>query len=296
MRHLHLSLFISLICFNFSLAQNKATYLYAVKDNEELKLDVYTPENITENQKLPTLLWIHGGGFMGSTRDNPVDAKLCKEMTKKGYVAVSISYRLSRKGKPTGFGCDCPKEDKLETFKMAVQDYYDAAKYIVKNADILHIDTQKIIAGGSSAGAETVLNAVYMKEFFLKDLEPYKNIHFASVWALAGALVNAEYITKDNAIPTVLFHGTQDAFVPFGSESHHLCKPNEAGYLHLDGAQPVVEKLNRLETPYFFYKSIGGGHELAAIPYDERLDNVIDFFKKTAFGNEVIQIKKVVKK
>ncbi len=49
----------------------------------------------------------------------------------------------------------------------------------------------------------------------------------------AGAVVNANYITKDNAIPAVLFHGTEDDLVPFGTAPHHFCDPSKPGYIIL---------------------------------------------------------------
>ncbi len=130
------------------------------------------------------LLWMHGGGFAGGTRDNKDEKQLCEYVANNGYIGVSISYRLLRKDTETEFGCDCPKQDKLNTFKQAIIDYLDAANYIINNSEKLQIDTAKIIAGGSSAGAEAVLNAVYMREHFVDDLSSYESIKFAGVFSL----------------------------------------------------------------------------------------------------------------
>lgn len=262
---------------------------------DTLKLDVYTPKNIQSTDSLPVLLWMHGGGFAGGTRDNPAEQKLAEYAAQNGYVGISISYRLLRKGKPTGFGCNCPKEDKLNTFKYAVQDYMDAALFVVNNKEELHVDTDKIIAGGSSAGAEGILNAVFMREHFMENLDKYKSVQFAGVFSLAGAVVNANYITKENAVPTVLFHGTDDNLVPYATAPHHYCDTDKPGYIILDGSATIVEKLKNLEEPYYFYAVKGGKHEMSGVPFYE-LGNVFEFFKQTVLEDKIVQIKKIIKK
>ncbi|MCL8007556.1 alpha/beta hydrolase [Gelidibacter japonicus] len=286
-----------LLCsFSFGFSQsNVTTYTYAIKGLDTLKMDVYTPKKMKKNDSVPVLLWMHGGGFVGGSRSYPSEVKLAELAAEKGYLGISISYRLTRKGQPTGFGCDCPKADKLLTFKNAAIDFLDAAKFIYENRALLGADTTKIIAGGSSAGAEGMLNAVYMREYFIDDLKNYQKIKFAGVFSLAGAMVNADYVSKDNALPSVFFHGTADNLVPFASAPHHLCKPEKKGYIILDGSSTIVDRLLELEMPYYFYKVIGGKHELSNIPFDQ-LDEVFEFFNNTIFKREVIQTVRIIKK
>ncbi|CAH8283575.1 acetyl esterase/lipase [Mariniflexile fucanivorans] len=272
------------------LAQTKTTYTYNIKEKDTLKLDVYRPENIEVNTKLPTLLWMHGGGFSIGSRDYVDDAQLCGAVTKFGYIGISVSYRLLRTGSETQFSCLCPKVDKIETFKQATIDYLDAAAFVVENAEMLNVDTTKIIAGGSSAGAEGILNSVYMKPYFVDNLNKYEDVKFAGVLSFAGAVVNASYITKANALPSVLFHGTADQLVPFASAPHHLCDPEKPGYLMLDGSKIIAEKLDAFETSYYFKIVKGGMHEVAKIPMDE-LDEIFEFFEKTVLNSEVVQTK-----
>ena len=238
---------------------------------------------------------MHGGGFSGGKRDQPQEQKLVEYATTKDYIGISISYRLLLKNSKTGSGCDCPKAFKLEIFKQAAIDYLDATKFIIDNKSMLQINPEKIIAGGSSAGAESILNAVYMKAHFVDDLERFKDVKYAGVISLAGALVNAEYISKSNALPTVLFHGTDDPLVPFASAPHHYCTAEKPGYLLLDGSETIVKKLDDLGTAYYFNKVIGGKHELCAIPFDQ-LDTIMQFFEKTVFNSEIIQTKKIITK
>lgn len=286
------NLFIILItCFVTSLdAQTKSTYTYGIKGNDTLKLDVYKPKDMVEGMKLPVLLWMHGGGFSIGSRDYIDDAKLAAAATKYGYIGISISYRLLRTNTATQFGCLCPKEDKMETFKQSAIDYLDAATFVVENANLLQVDVTKIIAGGSSAGAEGILNAVFMKHYFANDVQKYKNVKFAGIFSAAGAVVNANYVTKENAVPSVFFHGTDDRLVPYASAPHHLCDPEKPGYLMLDGAKTIVDKLDAFETSYYFNVVKGGGHEISRIPMED-LDIIFEFFKRTVLNSEVIQTK-----
>ena len=285
-------LIITICLFSFSVsAQKKKTYVYSIKGEDTLKLDVYTPKNIKKKDSLPVLLWMHGGGFSVGSRDYIVDEKLAKyAANEQNYIGISISYRLLRKGTKTGFGCDCTKDEKLETFKQAVIDYMDAAKYIVEHASELQIDTTKIIAGGSSAGAEGILNAVYMREYFVDNAEDYSNVKFAGAFSCAGAIVDASYMSTDNAVPTVLYHGVEDQLVPFGNAPHHYCKPERDGYIMLDGSKIIADKLEDFETSYYFNIVKEARHEISAIPFTD-LDRIFNFFEQTVINDEVIQTK-----
>ena len=290
----NLKLFVLFLCISsFMWSQNKATYTYAIKGSDSLKMDIYTPKNIKTNDSLPVVLWMHGGGFSSGKKDNPDEVKMMKYLTKNGYIGISISYRLLLKNFETGFGCDCPKTFKLDIFRQAAIDYLDAAKYVVDNKDKFQIDPTRIIAGGSSAGAEGVLNAVYLKLFFVDDVSKYNDVNFAGVISLAGAVVDADYITIENAVPTVMFHGTEDNLVPFGKAPHHYCATNSLGYLILDGSEIIANKLNDLGASYYFYKVVGGKHELSQIPFNQ-LDNILEFFNQTIQHKETIQTKRII--
>jgi len=277
-------------CFTFLVfSQTKTTYEYAIKGVDTLKLDVYAPENIQPtDKKLPVLLWMHGGGFSGGSRDSKYNIELGQYAAQNDFIGISISYRLLRKGTDTGFGCNCPKETKLETLKQAVLDYLDAAAFVVTNAEKLNADPDYIIAAGSSAGAEAIANAVFMRNYFVSDLQPYKAVKFAGLFSCAGAIINTEYMNKENAIPSVFYHGTDDKLVPFGTAPHHYCNSEKPGYLIMEGSKEMVKKLELYETPYYFNVVKGGGHELAGIPFGD-LKEIFKFFNQTILEKKIIQ-------
>jgi acetyl esterase/lipase len=284
MHALFTALLLMFFCF-FSFAQERyreeitdsakvETYTYAFKDGKSLDMDVYSPA--FDNQKnRPLIFYVHGGGFSGGSRNEPGIQTFCKKLARYGYVVSTISYRLTRQGKETAFGCDCLALDKLNTFNEATKDLQDATFFMIKNLDKMGIDPQKIILSGSSAGAETVLNTAYQPPYcYGLDSGP---VSYAGVISMAGAIPDTSRIFKDSAIPSLLFHGTCDNLVPYASAAHHYCKENQAGYLVLHGSYTIAEKLKKLGTPYWLYTYCNAAHEIAGKPMTANFNEIIDF-------------------
>ena len=204
--------FIFLFVSNLLLAQERyiedlfeiekpRTEIYSVKDGEQLKLDIYSPSKDTL-QARPLIIFMHGGGFSGGTRTNEAEVKFAEAAARKGYVAVQISYRLTRKGR--SFGCNYEAEGKMNTLRLAAEDFMDAVHFMLKKGSEYKIDPSRIIVGGSSAGADAVLNSVYNERLMFEDLSKYENMEFAGVFSLAGAVIDARYITEGKCGPRSL--------------------------------------------------------------------------------------------
>lgn len=250
------------------------TYTYATKDGENLDLDIYLPQADPELERA-TIIYVHGGGFSGGSRDEDKIVDFCTRLANHGYVVASISYRLTRKGKPEGFGCDCPATEKLNTFNAAVEDVQDATFFLIENRHQFAIDPQKIILAGSSAGAEAVLNTAYQPPYcYGLDSGP---VSYAGVISMAGAIPDTTVLYDESAVPSLLFHGTDDPLVPYGTAPHHYCAEGTPGYLVLHGAETIAEKLHQLDVPYWLHTSCGAGHELHSQPFTDYFDVVIDF-------------------
>ena len=250
------------------------TYTYAYKDGQTLDLDVYSPA--FDNQKnRPLIFYVHGGGFSGGKRNDAGILTYCKTLARHGYVVSSISYRLTRAGKETGFGCDCAAIDKRNTFIKAVEDVQDATFFMIQQGDKMGIDPQKIILSGSSAGAETVLNTAYQPPYcYALESGP---VSYAGVISMAGAIPDTSRIFKESAIPSLLFHGTCDNLVPYASAPHHYCKESQPGYLMLHGSYTIAGKLKKLGTPYWLVTYCNADHEIAGKPMTDNMNEIIDF-------------------
>ena len=124
------------------------TYTYS---EDCLFLNVFTPENAKEGDKLPVLIYIHGGGFTGGCGhekhfDGPV-------WPNKGVIGVTINYRLG----PMGFLC-LPElaEEAGHTGNYGLYDQMTAIKWVKDNIAAFGGDPDAITIMGQSAGGMSV--------------------------------------------------------------------------------------------------------------------------------------------
>ncbi len=259
------------------------TSTYVSKDGENLDMDIYTPDYDPEIERA-TIIYVHGGGFQTGTRNSEDIQKFCTDLAKYGYVVASVSYRLTRKGKEGGFDCNCPAVDKLNTFQAAVEDVQDATFFLIQNREQYGINPQKIILAGSSAGAETVLNTAYQPPYcYGLDSGP---VSYAGVISMAGAIPDTISVYDESAVPSLLFHGTDDNLVPYATAAHHYCDRNKPGYLVLNGSYTIAEKLNKLNVPCWLYTVCGAGHEIANKPMTEYFDDIVEFCYRFVIKSE----------
>ena len=271
---------------------NIETFTYATKNGENLDVDVYYPSDDYEPERA-LILYVHGGGFRMGERDNKRTVEFCNRLASYGYVAASMSYRLTRKGEPTEFGCDCPATDKLNTFNAAMEDIQDALFFLIENCHQFSIDPQKIILAGSSAGAEAVLNTAYQPPYcYGLDSGP---VSIAGVIGMAGAIPDTIAIYDESAVPSLLFHGTDDNLVPYATAPHHYCDKDDAGYLILHGSKTIADKLKLLGVPYWLHTTCGGGHELAGTPMNRYFETIIDFSYQFVIQQGTEQLHTIVK-
>ena len=113
----------------------------------ELKLDLAQPE---AEGPFPAIVFIHGGGWYQGDRKGYLDD--IQEAARRGYVAVSVSYRLMQFD-----------EAKKETttaepiFPAQVHDVKAAVRWLRANAETYHVDPNRIGATGGSAGGHLSL-------------------------------------------------------------------------------------------------------------------------------------------
>lgn len=258
------------------------THIYATKAGESLGLDLYRPAPDDRPSRV-TVLYLHGGGFAGGRRGSEDIVRFARIMATRGYVVASMSYRLTMRGQ--SFSCDQPAPNKIRTFQLVAEDIREATLFLLRNAGGWGVDPRKLVLAGSSAGAEAVLHAAYWGDDDLLPTAPPlpADFRYGGVISMAGALVDTSLITRSNAIPTQLFHGTCDPLVPYATAPHHYCSPADPGYLILHGAQSIAEQLERLGASAYLLTECNAGHEWAGRPLMKEIDSISDFLHHDVF-------------
>ena len=111
------------------------TYLTA--NNWEAKLDVIVPREAGAPN--PTLIYIHGGGWVGGARESSWLQLL--PYLEAGWSVVNVSYRLAR----------------ISLAPAAVEDCRCALRWVIRNAKQYNFDTAKLVVTGHSAGGHLSL-------------------------------------------------------------------------------------------------------------------------------------------
>jgi para-nitrobenzyl esterase len=117
-----------------------------------LYLNVWTPANLA-NEKLPVMVWIHGGGFFVGNPSEPLYNGI--EFARKGVIFVSIAYRVG----PLGFlahpDLSAESPNKVSG-NYGLLDQIEALKWVQKNISAFGGDPAKVTIFGESAGAISV--------------------------------------------------------------------------------------------------------------------------------------------
>jgi acetyl esterase/lipase len=251
---------------------------YAVAGGEHLQVDLARPKN--GDGPFPAVVCIHGGGFRAGKREGY--DKLCVTLAQKGYVAITVTYRLAP----------------AFQFPAAVQDCKAAVRWLRANAGKYHVDPKRIgVTGGSAGGhlAQFLGNTNGVKEFegdsgnvdqssdvacvvnfygpsdFTKSYG--KSVDAAEVlplW-LGGNLETAlkehirasplNWVTPD-AVPTLICHGTEDKYVNY----------EQAGWM--------VDRLKSCGVEVELLTLQGAGHGFKGADADKAQEALLDFFNK----------------
>ncbi|MDR1557554.1 MAG: carboxylesterase family protein [Tannerellaceae bacterium] len=117
-----------------------------------LYLNVWTPAR-TDKDKLPVIVWIHGGGFTGGSGTVPLyDGE---GMARKGVVFVTINYRLGIFGFLAHPELSAEAENGVSG-NYGILDQIAALQWVRENITAFGGDPGRVTIAGQSAGAMSV--------------------------------------------------------------------------------------------------------------------------------------------
>ena len=178
---------------------------------EPLKLDLYRPKRDTV-KKRPAIVWVHGGGFCCGDKSSGPAKWLAKDFARKGYVTVSINYRLLLET-----GCSGANGIAPECYEAAVEDTHDAqaaVRWLRANAKRLGVDKRRIGIGGESAGAIMSCGVAALSSQPGESGNPGPSSAVQSFVSISGGLPGGIFVDQNTA-PGILFASTEDPVVPY---------------------------------------------------------------------------------
>lgn len=138
---------------DFSLKPKQPGYFDQPYGNDPAqKLDIWLPRQAT--RPYPTILFIHGGGFISLDKRESESSPVVLEALHRGYAAVSINYRM------------LPQIH----FEETIQDIQDALRFVLDHANNFQIDTTNLIVWGGSAGGYLALMAGLLRPQWVKKI------------------------------------------------------------------------------------------------------------------------------
>ncbi len=220
----------------------------------DLYLDVYEPAGDSLTSR-PLIVMAHGGSFYFGDRKQLRDA--CIDYAKRGYVAVSINYRLYY-----NIGTPLDTLGLFDVVMKAVGDFKAAIRYMretVDSGNVYGIDPDWVFGGGVSSGAITATIATYVKDTalipqYIEDIidsnggfegNTLDNYQYSSevkgMIGYSGAIRDTGWISMNETIPAFCVHEDEDGIVPYGK-----AEVTSAGLtLELMGSLAITEKLTQ---------------------------------------------------
>jgi len=126
---------------------------------KKLSLDLYQPQNIESIGPQPTIVWIHGGGWISGSKEHA--RGYFKLLAAQGYNVVSVQYQFAPQA----------------IYPSQLHQIDQALEFITQHAVEYQIDAQNLYLAGDSAGANMASHyaALLTNPDFAKqsDFQPY---------------------------------------------------------------------------------------------------------------------------
>ena len=240
------------------------------------KLDVYEPVGDTR-EKRPMVIMQFGGAYIFGNKNHADMEAWCDSLARYGYVAVSIDYRLGLNALSAGSA--------TRAMYRGVQDTRAAIRYMLEHQDVYRVDPNNIYLGGESAGAINSLHTAFMTTEAERPEDTYgiplenfdlgcldcsgnnyqHNFEIKGVIDLWGGVLNLDYISANEPIPTLIIHGDDDFIVPY-DEGYPFISDFQLTFPYLYTSLATHNHMDNvgIENEYYLYP--GEGHLFYGLP------------------------------
>lgn len=266
----------------------------------DLKMDVYEPSQSVDSESArPVFIFVHTGNALppplnGSplgTRKDSSAVEICTQMAKRGYVAVSMSYRAG--WNPLGSTLEIRRGTLLNAIYRAIHDIKQCVRTLkadAAGANTYAIDPNKIVLYGEGTGGYITLATVtldrpeelYIDKFLPDPFQPTVSYvdttlvgnfdGFGGSLALyrpngfdshvnfcvnaGGALADTSWLAAGD-VPMISFQTVFDPFAPFGNGIVIVPTTGEQ-VVDVNGSNVFMEHVNALGNNNSFSTLPGG--------------------------------------
>jgi poly(3-hydroxybutyrate) depolymerase len=240
--------------------------------SQTLLCDIYEPVGDNVSNRAAVIV-AHGGFFLSGSKTGNDVVPICQRLAKMGYVAISIEYRLG-----VTFLADL-SGPMTEAVMRGVQDGKAAVRFLRKTVAVdgnpYNIDANEIYIAGSSAGGYIALHMAYLDD--MAELPAFVNTNnpgltgelegnsgnpgypsdIKAIVNICGAIGDTAWIQAGDE-PALLFHGTDDQTVPYGSAMQYAFGISPV--VEVDGSSSINEKMNQVGLEHCFEIYEGQDH------------------------------------
>lgn len=256
--------------------------------SQPLMMDVYEPAGDTITDR-PVIVLAHAGSFLpqctanqlplGTKQDSSL-VEICRQLAKRGYVAVSMDYRLG--WNPLG-NADDRAGSIMTAVYLAHLDMKACVRFMKLNASTYGVDTNKVVVGGSNSGGyvalaygslndtnelkllkfrHSVTGKSYVNQGIWGDFDgnngttgyfnynnpgPSGDAHL--VLNLGGAIGDTSW-QEAGEIPIISFHGEADSLTPINTKTVIVAATGQP-VVEVSGGRHLSRRANNLGNQNF---------------------------------------------
>lgn len=261
------------------------TTLWTMVKITPLEMDIYTPPASDDVTNRPVFINVHTGNFLpalfnGATTGDKIDSvgvNICKQMAKRGYVAVNVNYRLG--WNPLSTDENVRRGTLLQAVYRSIHDVQTAVRFLRAQQGVYGIDPTKFALIGQGSGGyvtqayttlddynseiaglpkflDTETGLPFVLEVrdgtidggpgFLRLHDPLFDLGISKDVSMSvnmgGALADSTWLEQGDAA-MVAFHCLRDPFAPFDHGMVVVPTTNE-NVVPVDGANVFIRKAN----------------------------------------------------